>query len=140
MTIAELAARSKTLLNRVPTAYLTVLAILLAGTGGFGFGVLEGREEGGGAGITVSSLGTTTPAFMEAAAAAAPRAAPDIPAGAPTALPSGGEYVASKSGTKYYLPWCGSAKLIKEENKIWFATKAEAEAAGYAPAANCKGL
>lgn len=51
-----------------------------------------------------------------------------------------GGYVASKSGTKYHLPWCGSAKQIKEENKIWFATKAEAEAAGYTPAANCKGI
>lgn len=54
--------------------------------------------------------------------------------------PAEGGYVASKSGTKYHLPWCGSAKQIKEENKIWFATKAEAEAAGYTPAANCKGI
>lgn len=51
-----------------------------------------------------------------------------------------GGYVASKSGTKYHLPWCGSAQQIKESNKIWFATKAEAEAAGYTPAANCKGI
>lgn len=49
-------------------------------------------------------------------------------------------YVASKSGTKYHLPWCGGAKRIKEENKIWFATKEEAEKAGYTPAANCKGI
>lgn len=51
-----------------------------------------------------------------------------------------GTYVASKNGTKYHLPWCGSAKQIKEENKIWFKTKAEAEGAGYTPAANCKGI
>lgn len=49
-------------------------------------------------------------------------------------------YVASKSGTKYHLPWCGSAKRIKDENKIWFATKEDAEKAGYTPAANCKGI
>lgn len=49
-------------------------------------------------------------------------------------------YVASKSGTKYHLPWCGSAKRIKEENRIWFATKEEAEAAGYTPASTCKGM
>lgn len=49
-------------------------------------------------------------------------------------------YVASKSGTKYHLPWCGGAKQIKEENKIWFSTKEEAEKAGYTPAANCKGI
>lgn len=53
---------------------------------------------------------------------------------------SQGAYVASKSGTKYHLPWCGSAKQIKEENKIWFQTKEEAERAGYSPAANCKGI
>jgi len=51
-----------------------------------------------------------------------------------------GEYVASKNGTAYHLPWCGGAARIKEENKVWFATKTEAEAAGYKPAANCKGL
>ncbi len=49
-------------------------------------------------------------------------------------------YVASKSGTKYHLPWCPGAKQIKEENKVWFATKADAEKAGYTPASNCKGI
>lgn len=51
-----------------------------------------------------------------------------------------GKYVASKSGTKYHLPWCAGAKQIKEENKVWFASKEEAEKAGYTPAANCKGI
>lgn len=51
-----------------------------------------------------------------------------------------GGYVASKNGTKYHLPWCSGAKRIKAENKVWFATKEEAEGAGYAPASNCKGI
>ena len=51
-----------------------------------------------------------------------------------------GSYVASKSGTKYHLPWCGGAQRIKEENKVWFKTKEDAEKAGYTPAANCKGI
>ena len=51
-----------------------------------------------------------------------------------------GEVVASKSGTKYHLPTCSGAKTIKPENLITFASRAEAEAAGYTPAANCKGL
>ena len=55
-------------------------------------------------------------------------------------VPSSGGYVASKTGSKYHLPWCAGAQSIKEENKIYFATKAEAEARGYTPAANCKGL
>ena len=48
--------------------------------------------------------------------------------------------VASKSGTKYHLTTCPGAGRIKEENKIYFSTTNEAEAAGYTPAANCKGL
>lgn len=51
-----------------------------------------------------------------------------------------GRYVASKSGTSYHYPWCPSAAKIKEENKIWFDTKEEAESAGYKPAGNCEGL
>jgi len=51
-----------------------------------------------------------------------------------------GQYVASKNGARYHLPWCGSAKNIKEENKVWFDTKEAAEAAGYTPAQNCEGL
>lgn len=49
-------------------------------------------------------------------------------------------YVASKNSTKYHLPWCSGALRIAEENKVWFASKEEAEAAGYTPAANCKGI
>lgn len=51
-----------------------------------------------------------------------------------------GLYVASKNGTKYHLPTCPGAKRIKEENKIWFDSKTEAEQAGYEPAKNCKGI
>lgn len=51
-----------------------------------------------------------------------------------------GKYVASKSGTSYHLPWCPSATKIKEENKIWFNSKEEAEKLGYKPAVNCPGL
>ena len=54
--------------------------------------------------------------------------------------PYTGGYVASKSGAKYHFPWCPGAKAIKEENKIFFATREEAEARGYTKAANCKGL
>ena len=49
-------------------------------------------------------------------------------------------FVASKNGSKYHFPWCPGAKQMKEENKIWFSTREEAESAGYSKAANCKGL
>lgn len=51
-----------------------------------------------------------------------------------------GKFVGSKNSDKYHYPWCSGAQRIKEENKIWFASKKEAEAQGYAPAGNCKGL
>lgn len=49
-------------------------------------------------------------------------------------------YLASKSGSYYHYPWCAGAQKIKEENKVWFNTKEEAEAKGYKPAGNCPGL
>ncbi len=49
-------------------------------------------------------------------------------------------FVASKNGAKYYYPWCSGVSRIKEENKVWFATKEQAQKAGFSPAANCKGL
>jgi len=60
------------------------------------------------------------------------------PAAAPEAVAGG--YVASKNSTKYHLPWCSGAQRISEENKIWFASKEEAETAGYTPAGNCEGI
>ncbi len=49
-------------------------------------------------------------------------------------------YVAAKAGKAYYLPSCSGVGRIKEENKVYFATKASAESAGYSPALNCPGL
>lgn len=49
-------------------------------------------------------------------------------------------FVASKNGSAYHFVWCESAKNIKEENKIFFSSKEEAEKAGYKPAKNCAGL
>jgi len=49
-------------------------------------------------------------------------------------------YVASKNSDKYHLLWCSGAKTISEANKVYFTSKSEAEAAGYKPAGNCKGI
>lgn len=128
---------------------LLIGILVLSSTASFGLGILAGREQGRGApedDFWVEKLGEeaeTGPALPAASAAdtgAAGAAAVSAAAPATPSVPAAGAYVASKTGTKYYLPWCGTAGRIKEENKIWFATKAEAETAGYAPAANCKGL
>lgn len=49
-------------------------------------------------------------------------------------------YVGSVNGEVYHLPHCSGAQRISEQNKVIFKTKTEAEAAGYRPAANCKGI
>lgn len=50
------------------------------------------------------------------------------------------EVIGSKSGKKYYFPWCGTVKRIKPENQIHFASVELAKKAGFTPGGNCKGL
>ncbi|MFA6463948.1 MAG: hypothetical protein WCV55_02995 [Candidatus Paceibacterota bacterium] len=54
-----------------------------------------------------------------------------------TNIPSDGSFVASKSGTKYYLSTCSGANKISSKNKIYFKTESEAQSAGYSRASNC---
>ena len=56
------------------------------------------------------------------------------------ALPLGGQFVASRTGTVYYFPWCGGAQQIPVGDQLWFASENVAQKAGYNPAKNCKGL
>lgn len=51
-----------------------------------------------------------------------------------------GEVIGSKTGKKYYFPWCGTVKRIKPENQVTFASVDLAKAAGYTAGGNCKGL
>jgi len=53
---------------------------------------------------------------------------------------SKGIVLASKSGKKYYFPWCSGVDRIKEENKVWFVTIEDAKKAGLTPASGCTGL
>ncbi len=53
---------------------------------------------------------------------------------------SSGEVIGSKSGKKYYFPWCGTVKRIKPENQVHFSSIEEARKAGFLPGGNCKGL
>lgn len=132
--------------RRLPRDAIFIGIAVLIATGSFGLGVVAGREGGEGEPDDKVLIQKPEPTEVApAAVGAAPEptsetktSASSKPAPPPAA--SGGEYVASKTGTKYYLPWCGTAKRIKEENKVWFSSKAEAESAGYEPAKNCKGL
>ena len=46
-------------------------------------------------------------------------------------------YVASKSGSKYHLSSCSSAKKIKSANKTYFSSEANAKSAGYSACSIC---
>jgi len=97
---------------------------MLSSSASFGLGILTARDMGQGSALSPSSFMANT------AAVAAPT----------TESASTGTFVASKNGTKYYLPTCAGALKISEENKVWFKTAEEANGKGYTKAANCKGL
>ncbi len=113
MTIADLGEKCKGAFRSVPRDLLIFGVIILASSASFGLGFLAGRDAGQGSDAlrTVSLAASST-----------------------------GAIVASKGGTKYYLPWCPGVDRIADANKVWFATPTDAAKAGYAPATNCKGL
>lgn len=80
---------------------------------------------------------TTEPARAATPATTTPVPAATVPVAPITA---GGEVIAAKGGTAYYLPWCTGVKRISAANRIVFPTKEAAEAKGYKPSKNCKGI
>ena len=125
-TITDIRLKSKALLGRIPEGTLTVLIVILACSLSFGLGLLAGRDTRAGE-LQIEEVAQVETLSMVRVQAEEPMAA-------------GGQYVASRTGKSYHLPWCGGAKQIKEENKVWFATKEAAEAAGYTAAKNCPGI
>lgn len=57
----------------------------------------------------------------------------------PTAEVAGnvGQVIASKTGKRYYYPWCSGVSRISPANIVHFASAAEAEKFGLALATNC---
>lgn len=58
----------------------------------------------------------------------------------PQGMYMGGLYVASRTGSVYYYPWCSGASNIAPLNQRWFKSAQEAQEAGYRPSKGCKGL
>ncbi len=116
MTIAETREKCKNLVARVPRDVLIIAVLILASSLSFGLGYLAGVDAG-----QVSDI--SFEAFPLVAATT-----------------SAEQVVASKGGTKYYLTGCSGVERITDANKVWFASAAAAQAAGYTPAANCKGI
>ena len=108
-----------------------VAIIILVGLSGFGLGRLSALAEGR---LSVYIEG------KESVQASVEGAVGEIFSDQEDSEGEVGLLVASKNGSKYHFPWCSGAQRMKEENKIWFDSAEEARAAGYMPAANCKGL
>ncbi|MES2668598.1 MAG: hypothetical protein V4644_02835 [Patescibacteria group bacterium] len=138
MTIADQEEQGKKGLGRIPADVLILLVLILSSTLAFGLGVLAGKDMAKTEGKDGFWIEELPQALKEGGGG--PAAVIEAPE-PPEPVEEGPKvYMASKNGTKYYLPTCGTAKRIKEENRVWFSTKEEAEAAGYGPAANCPGL
>ena len=115
MTIPEAREKCKSIIAKVPRDALILAILLLASSVSFGLGYVTGLDVG---------RDTNTP--FEAS----PIVSTSIE----------GQVVASKSGTRYYLPECAGAERISDANKVWFTSASAASAAGYTLATNCKGL
>ena len=113
--------------------FFTAIVIILVAFAGFGLGRLSALE------------GKKTPVLIERNFAPSLLSGNNVSDEKLTVTKtvqnlSSKSFVAAKSGTRYYFPWCGGVSRIKEETKIWFASEEEARKAGFTPAANCAGL
>ncbi len=132
----------------LPKDVFILLLILLVGMGSFLLGRLSAVEEGGKKDLRIrtnalpASVGVSREGgvSVDTKTPLPPRESASLPLDGTEKVGGQGMYVGSKNGQAYYLPWCGGVKRIKEENKVWFASKADAEAKGYKPAGNCKGI
>lgn len=141
MTISEPRSKFKIVGERLRESAPLLLILVLVGFAAFGLGRISAKQTSretvtvyGSNGAPIEQSPVAPQASREAISGVSEQAAA-IESGVTT-----GEVVGSKNSTKYHLPWCSGAKRISETNKIVFKTVAEAEAAGYTPAANCPGI
>ncbi len=129
-----------------PETLTTSLIIILVAFGSFGLGRLSRIEESktplqikgiNGAETQVASIPSSHDVKTDTKIKGAVKQSVEAEK---AVIPNEGFIVGSKTGKKYHFPWCAGAQQTKEENKVWFASEAEARAAGFTPAANCKGL
>lgn len=125
-------------LHILPDDLFLGLTIILIAFGAFGLGRLS-KIEGSKTPIrTENAIETTADTFAPQTTEAAPQIS--VPQTANAIRATEGQLVGSKIGKKYHYPWCSGASRIAEANRIYFSSKSDAEARGYTPASNCKGL
>ena len=109
---------------------LIVIIVILVGLGSFELGRLSNGGKSGGIKIEY-------PREAEKQENGAILGA-EYNAQAASAVSTGKNFFASTRGTKYYPAGCSAGASLKEENKVWFDTREEAEAAGYELSGSCR--
>lgn len=102
---------------------MTVLIVIFVGLASFGLGRLSVNDNKGGA-LEVDLSDSPKPALKS-----------DLEPIMGTN--STKQYFASSKGKKYYTVNCSAGGTIKEENKVWFTSKEDAEKAGYTLSTSC---
>lgn len=103
---------------------LSALEIALLGTV-FSFGIITGKTQFRTEPIILEGVTPISPEEVLASIVNKPKSS------------ASGEYVASSRGKMYYPVECSAGNNLKPENKIYFKTSAEAEAAGYKRSSAC---
>lgn len=111
-----------------------IIMIILVGTASFGLGKISSYEKNR---LPISVLKTQDYMLSTVLESTSDKI---TTTDKPKSENTNGLVVASKSGTKYYYPWCSGVSRIKEENKVWFDSIENARAKGLTPASNCTGL
>ncbi len=109
---------------------LTVVIVIMVGLGSFVLGRMS--KDGPTIGLRIQ-----TPGQSKVEAAGTGLVANSTNKAPVATNPEGKSFFASNRGTKYYPIDCSSGQTIKKENRIYFATKEEAERAGYELSSSC---
>ncbi len=121
---------------------MVVLIVILTGLGSFGLGRLS--KENASTGVKIEYPKELTSLAGNAISATTPvvKAAPTqkvVPASTNTSTTTLAikNYFASSRGHKYYPAGCSAGKSLSMDNRIYFSTREEAEAAGYTLSNSC---
>lgn len=122
---------------------LSISIIIFVGLGSFGLGRLSNGVSEPGITVTEYNLANVGSALSPASVESIKK--PTNPTvtiskseSKPSVIKTPKNYFGSSRGSKYYSIGCTGGKTLKEENKIWFASKEEAEKAGYELSSTCK--
>ncbi|MEX2028911.1 MAG: hypothetical protein WD963_00300, partial [Candidatus Paceibacterota bacterium] len=114
---------------------LIVMIVILVGLGSFQLGRLSKDNTSSGIKIEYPSLEANQGASVVSAVQY-----PNTNSASASVIKNSVEknFFASSRGKKYYPVGCSAGKSLKLENRVYFATKEEAESKGYELSSSCK--